>query len=311
MTTSGSAPQSSTGNAPVAVTRTRSVQESLARRVAQVSIAISAVLAVTKITIGLAAGSVSLVSDGFESAADFFTSSLVLLGLWVASKPADQDHPYGHGRFEILVGLVIGAVLVVTGTGISVHAFEERNIHHRPELYAIWPLLASIAVKSILGAAKFRMSRRSGSSGLAADAWNDMVDVLSGSVALAAVLVAVFWVQLSAADHYGGLAIGLIVVFLGLRVIRETVLQLMDTMPDEQQMVQIRRAALRVAGAQGIEKCFARKTGLRYHVDLHLEVDPDLSVRESHEIARSVKNNIKSELEWVEDVLVHVEPHGA
>jgi cation diffusion facilitator family transporter len=311
MTTSGSAPRTSPGNAPVEVIRTRSVQETLARRVAQVSIAISAALAVIKITIGLAAGSVSLVSDGLESAADFFTSGLVLLGLWVAAKPADQDHPYGHGRFEILVGLAIGGVLVATGTGISVHALEERNVRHIPELYAIWPLMGSIVAKSILGAAKFRMSRRSGSSGLAADAWNDMVDVLSGTVALAAVVVSVFRPQLSAADHYGGFAIGLIVVFLGLRVIRETVLQLMDTMPDEQQMAQIRKAGLRVPGAKGIEKCFARKTGLRYHVDLHLEVDPDLTVRESHEIARSVKNTIKSELDWVEDVLVHVEPYGS
>jgi len=294
-----------------AVIRTRSVQESLARRVAQVSIGISAVLATIKIGVGISAGSVSLVSDGFESAADFFTSGLVLLGLWVAAKPADQDHPYGHGRFEILTGLAIGGVLVATGTAISLRAIEERYVRHAPELYAIWPLIGSIAAKSLLGAAKFRMGRRSGSSGLAADAWNDVVDVLSGSVALAAVLLSIFWKQLSAADHYGGFAIGLIVVFLGLRVIRETTLQLMDTMPDEQQVTEIRKVGLLVPGAKGIEKCFARKTGLRYHVDLHLEVDPELTVRESHEIASLVKNTIKSELDWVEDVLVHVEPYGS
>jgi cation diffusion facilitator family transporter len=294
---------------PVAVKRARSVQETLARRVAQVSIGISAVLAFAKIWVGLSAGSVSLISDGFESAGDFFTSGLVLLGLWIAAKPADEDHPYGHGRFEILVGLAIGGVLIATGTVISLRALEERHLRHSPELYAIWPLIGSIIAKSVLGAAKFRMGRRSGSSGLSADAWNDMVDVLSGTVALAAVVVSIRWVQLTAADHYGGFAIGLIVVFLGLRVVRETVLQLVDTMPDEQQMSQIRTVAMRVPGARGIEKCFARKTGLRYHVDLHLEVDPELTVRESHEIARSVKNTIKSELEWVEDVLVHVEPY--
>jgi cation diffusion facilitator family transporter len=294
---------------PVAVKRARSVQETLARRVAQVSIGISAVLAFAKIWVGLSAGSVSLISDGFESAGDFFTSGLVLLGLWIAAKPADEDHPYGHGRFEILVGLAIGGVLIATGTVISLRALEERHLRHSPELYAIWPLIGSIIAKSVLGAAKFRMGRRSGSSGLSADAWNDMVDVLSGTVALAAVVVSIRWVQLTAADHYGGFAIGLSVVFLGLRVVRETVLQLVDTMPDEQQMSQIRTVAMRVPGARGIEKCFARKTGLRYHVDLHLEVDPELTVRESHEIARSVKNTIKSELEWVEDVLVHVEPY--
>jgi cation diffusion facilitator family transporter len=282
----------------------------LARQVAQVSIAISAVLAIVKIGVGMSAGSVALVSDGFESAADFFTSGLVLLGLWVAAKPPDEDHPYGHGRFEILVGLVIGVVLVASGTAISLRALEERDVRHIPALYAIWPLLGSIVAKSVLSVSKFRFSRRSGSSGLAADAWNDMVDVLSGAVALVAVLLSIRWPNLAAADHYGGFAIGFIVIFLGLRVVRETVLQLMDTMPDEGQMIQIRDVGLRVPGAKDIEKCFARKTGLRYHVDLHLEVDPELTVRESHEIATSVKNTIKSELDWIEDVLVHVEPHA-
>jgi cation diffusion facilitator family transporter len=285
--------------------------ERLATRVAWVSIAVSALLAIVKISIGVASGSVALVSDGFESGADFFTAALVLLGLWVASKPADHDHPYGHGRFEILVGLAIGAVLVASGTAISLRALEERYVVHRPALYAIWPLGGSIAIKFFMSAAKFRLSRRSGSSGLKADAWNDLVDVLSGSVALAGVLLAIGWpAELASADHYAGFVIGLIVIFLGFRVVRETVLQLMDTMPDESQMTQIRRVALQVPGAQGIEKCFARKTGLRYHVDLHLEVDPDLTVRASHEIASAVKNTIKAELAWVEDVLVHVEPYG-
>lgn len=93
-------------------------------------------------------------------------------------------------------------------------------------------------------------------------------------------------------------------------MVRETVLQLMDTMPDESQMSQIKSVALKVPGAQGIEKCFARKTGLRYHVDLHLEVDPNLTVKASHDIARAVKHTIKSDLDWIEDVLVHVEPYN-
>ncbi|HML15444.1 MAG TPA: cation diffusion facilitator family transporter [Bryobacteraceae bacterium] len=283
--------------------------ERVARRVALASMILSAALAVVKIPVGVAAGSVALVSDGLESTADFFTSSLVLLGLWVASKPADKDHPYGHGRFETLTALLIGTVLASTGAAISVGALQQRYVQHHPAWYAIWPLIGSIALKSGLSMAKFRFGRRSGSAALIADAWNDMVDVLSGSVALIAVLASIVF-QIASADHYGGFAIGLIVIFIGVRVVRETVLQLMDTMPDEAQMAQIRSAAMRVPGARGIEKCFARKTGLRYHVDLHLEVDPDLTVRESHEIARQVKNTIKSDVAWVQDVLVHVEPHG-
>jgi cation diffusion facilitator family transporter len=286
--------------------------QQLARRVALASIGISVILAVVKIVVGVAADSVALVSDGFESAADFFTSGLVMLGLWVAAKPPDKDHPYGHGRFETLTGLAIGVLLAATGTGICLRALEQRNDQHTPALYAIWPIIGAILVKVALSATKFRFSRRIGSDGLGADAWNDFVDILSGCVALAAVLLSIYMPgNMRAADHYGGFAIGLIVIFMGLRVVRETALHLMDTMPDENQMAQIRAAGLRVPGARGIEKCFARKTGLRYHVDLHLEVDPDLTVRESHEIARAVKRTIKSDLDWVEDVLVHVEPYVA
>jgi cation diffusion facilitator family transporter len=285
-------------------------QERLAMGIAWTSIAVSAVLAAVKIWIGLAANSVAVVSDGFESAADFFTSGLVLFGLWVALKPADTDHPYGHGRFETLIGLAIGVVLVATGTAISIRALEERYVEHTPAAYAIWPLVGSIVAKFALGAGKFSIGKRTGSTSVAADAWNDAVDVLSGGVALIAILLAIHVPGMTAADHYGGFAIGLIVIFLGFRVVRETALHLMDTMPDQDQMVQIRRVALSVEGARAIEKCFARKTGLRYHVDLHLEVDPEMTVRESHELGHTVKETILQKLDWVEDVLVHVEPYS-
>src|SRR4029077_10723866 len=102
-----------------------------------------------------------------------------------------------------------------------------------------------------------------------------------------------------------------IVISAGIRVARDTALQLIDTMPDDQMMEQVRAAACTVAGAKGVEKCFARKTGLRYHVDLHLEVDPEMTVRQSHEIAHEVRLHILDRLNWVADVLVHVEPSPA
>src|SRR6204780_34120 len=274
-----------------------------------VSIAISVTLASIKITVGLAAQSVALVSDGFESAADILMSGLVLFGLWVAAKPADADHPYGHGRFEILTGLAIGAILAIAGAGISWRAISERNDQQTPALFALWPLLGAALLKAILWTTKMRIGKKSGSVALSADALNDAVDMCSGIVALIAVALAVHFPGMQSADHWGGFAVGLFVIFFGLRVVRETALQLMDTMPEGKQMDEIRAAALRVPGTLGIEKCFARKTGLRYHVDLHLEVDPDLTVRASHDIATAVRIAVKNDLEWVEDVLVHVEPH--
>jgi cation diffusion facilitator family transporter len=284
-------------------------QDRSAERVALLSVATSAILAVAKIAIGLSAQSVATVSDGIESAGDVLTSGLVFIALRVSARPADADHPYGHGRVDILAGLAVGVLLVLAGAGICWRSLtvEDRT----PQLYAAWPIAASIITKGLLATAKMRAGRRSRSAALIADAWNDSVDVLSGLTALAAVLIAVYTPGgMPRADQYGGFAIGLIVLFLALRTIQDTALQLMDTMPAPEQMEQIRAVALEVPGALGIDKCFARKTGMRYHVDLHLEVDPNLTVRESHKIAHDVQHHLRNRVDWIEDVLVHVEPYG-
>jgi len=285
--------------------------ERFGRRVALASMLVSAGLAAAKITIGLHANSTAVVSDGLESAGDVLASGLVLLGLIMASKPPDAQHPYGHGRLETLSALVVGIMLVVAGSLISFRSLERASeVQHAPAAYAIWPLIASIAIKSSLSVAKRRYGRKIRSSALVADAWNDTVDVFSGSTALVGLgLTLIDPVKFVAADHWGGCAVGLIVIFLGIRVVRDTTLLLMDTMPDPAALDRIRQVALTVPGALGVEKCFARKTGLQWHVDLHLEVDPAMSVYDSHELATRVRDRLRERLDWVADVLVHVEPH--
>jgi len=285
--------------------------ERVGRRVALLSMLISMGLAGAKIVIGLRANSTAVVSDGLESAGDVLSSGLVLLGLIMAAKPPDVEHPYGHGRLETLSALVVGILLVVAGSLISFRSLERmREVQHAPAAYAIWPLVASIAIKSVLSVTKRRYGRKIRSSALVADAWNDSVDVLSGSTALLALgLTLIDPATFIAADHWGGCAVGLIVIFLGIRIVRDTTLQLMDTMPDPAAMDRIRQVALSVPGALGIEKCFARKTGLKWHVDLHLEVEPSMSVYDSHELATRVRDRVREKLDWVADVLVHVEPH--
>lgn len=280
-------------------------------RAALAGMAISGALAVAKILIGWQAGSQAVIADGVESAADVLSSLAVLISLLVAARPPDEEHPYGHGRFETLTGLLLGHVLSLMGIVIAWRSMALLSSErHAPAAYAIWPLALSIVLKAFLSAYKMRTGRRIGSSAMIADAWNDTVDILSGGVALLAVALAVlFPVQCRHADPIGGVAVGVIIVVLGFRVVRETALHLMDTMPGRGAMKAIRASAMTVAGALQVEKCFARKTGLRYHVDLHLEVDPDLTVRASHSIAEQVRNKVKADLPWVADVLVHVEPH--
>lgn len=282
------------------------------RNVALASIFISGGLATAKILVGLKANSTAVVSDGIESASDVLASSLVLFGLVMAAKPPDAEHPYGHGRLETLSGMAVGIILVVMGAFISVESVRRALISHTPPAaYALWPLALSIAVKSTMYVIKRHYGRKLLSSSLAADAWNDGVDVVSGAVALVAVALESFGgSRFGLADDIGGSMVGFIVILLGVRVVRDTTYQLMDTMPDSRMLEEIRRVAMKVPGSLGIEKCFARKTGLQYHVDLHLEVDPQMTVNDSHEIATQVREKVRHELPWVADVLVHVEPHG-
>jgi cation diffusion facilitator family transporter len=283
-------------------------EELVGRRIALVSMTVGVVLATAKILIGAHVGSTALVSDGCEAAADVLSSAFVYAGLLLASRPPDQEHPYGHGRYETVAGLAVGAILLLSGAAILWNAFARFHENNQLENYALYPLLAAFVLKIALAETKFRIGKRIDSSALRADAWHDITDLLSTSVAFIAISLALINPRLRIADHIGGIFIGLIIVFLSVRVVAQTIGQLVDTMPEPSKMAELRSVVLSVPGTLGIEKCFARRTGLKYHVDLHLEVDPDLTVRQSHEIARLVKRHVKDELRWVADVLIHVEP---
>ncbi|HTT62047.1 MAG TPA: cation diffusion facilitator family transporter [Bryobacteraceae bacterium] len=282
----------------------------IGQRVALAGMAVSGALAAIKITAGLIGHSSAVVADGMESAGDVFAAGIVLLGLTLAAKPADWNHPYGHGRIETVTGLFVGFTLALAGLAISTNALRKIGAATPPPApFVIWPLIGSAVAKGVLSGIKFHYGRKIRSAALVADAWNDSVDILSALAALTAVSFAILAPnRFLPADHWGAFAVGLIVIFTGLRVTRDTTLQLMDTMPDVGSMAKVRGTALTVPGVRGVEKCYARKTGLQYHVDLHLEVDPEITVRQSHEIATHVRIVIKETLPWVADVLVHVEP---
>jgi cation diffusion facilitator family transporter len=280
-----------------------------ARQIAILGMTVSGLLAIIKLTAGWRGHSASVVADGFESTADVFASGLVLIGLIIAERPPDENHPYGHGRVETLTGLLLGVFLFCAGALIAWHGLTGAADALPPASWAVIPLAVSILAKIGLVVVKYRHGRSIGSSSLLADAANDGIDILSGTVALGA-LSLTLWKPLEffRADHYGAFAVGIIVIVSSVRVMLQTSLYLVDTMPDDAAMEKIRDVALSVRNVEGVEKCFARKTGLQYHVDLHLEVDPEITVRASHEIAGRVRDKIREEIPWVADVLVHVEP---
>jgi len=280
------------------------------RRVALASIAASVLLASANIIVGLLTRSSSVLATGVEFAGDVLASSIVLLGMIVAVKPPDSDHPYGHGRIETLAAFVVGLILLAGGVGICWNSLRAiGDLHPPPSGSAVAVLIFAATVRGVMSAVKFRVGRRINSAALVADAFNDTVDILAAMVALTAVGLAMYDAdRFLAADHYGGFAVGVIVVLTAMRVLRDAALELMDTMPSGEMIEHVRASAAQVPGVLGVDKSYARKTGFRYHVDLHIEVDPRLTVAESHAIAGRVRSRVRDEIGWVADVLVHVEP---
>jgi len=279
------------------------------RLVAFAGICASLVLAIINIAVGISADSRSVLATGIEFAGDVLASSLVLIGIIVAAKPADAQHPYGHGRVETLSAFVLGLILMAAGVLVSVNSLQGIGERHQaPGAWAVVALLVAIAIRTVMARIKFRVGRRHSSAALVADAWNDTVDILAATTALVAVGLAMYDTRFLAADHYGGAAVGVIVVLTGLRVLRDASLELMDTMPGDDKIDDIRRVARQVEGVLGVDKTYARKTGFSYHVDLHIEVDPHMTVAASHQVAGRVRSLVREQLPWVADVLVHVEP---
>jgi cation diffusion facilitator family transporter len=263
-----------------------------------------------KLTAGYLAGSLAVIADGLESAGDVVSTLILWVGLQVAARPADAEHPYGHGRYEMLAAQAIGVLLVVSGGVLGFAAYQRfRESQDAPEAWALGVLAVSIVVKLILARWKRNVAQASGSSALFADSQNDALDVASGCIAFLALGLAAwrpaefFW-----ADAVGGALIAGLVALLGVQVLVQSSYALLDTMPPPARLAEIREAALSVPGAWDIEKVHARKTGFQFHVDLHLEVDPHASVESAHRVAGAVRQNIRKQVPWVADVLIHIEP---
>jgi cation diffusion facilitator family transporter len=209
-----------------------------------------------------------------------------------------------------LAALIVGLILAGGGAVICYQSVQSIGLRHAPPgASAAVALVVAIVLRGVMSTVKFRIGRRLGSSALIADAWNDAVDILSAAAALTAVGLTTYDpVVFLAADHYGGFVVGIVVVITGIRVLRDASLELVDTMPSPELTRAIVDVARSVPGVEGIDKVFARKTGLQHHIDLHLEVLPSLTVAAAHAISGHVRATLRRDLPWVADVMVHVEP---
>ena len=273
--------------------------------------ALNGSLALVKLVTGIAGHSQALIADAIESFGDIFSSAIVWGGLTIASRPADEDHPYGHGKAEPLAALAIALMLIGAAAVIAVQAIDGiRGPSESPAAYTLAVLLVVIVVKEKMYRYEARTARRIGSTAVIVDAWHHRSDALTSAVAAGGIAIAlVGGERYAVADDWAALAACLVIVFNGLRFARSAVYELMDTTPDTSLIESIQEAALEIEGAKFVEKVLVRKTGPHLYVDLHLEVDAALTVSTAHRIGHDVKDLIVKRWPRVADVLVHVEPH--
>lgn len=281
------------------------------RRVSAAGIAVNGVLAVVKLTAGIAGHSYALVADAVESFGDIFSSTIVWGGLAIAAKPADDNHPYGHGKAEPLAALVVALMLIAAGAGIAVEAIHEIRVpHHAPAPFTLAILVLVVVAKETMYRYAFRTGARIGSTAVVVDAWHHRSDAMTSAAAGVGITIALIGGKgYESADDWAALAACAVILANGFRFARTAVMELMDTLPQAVPADEIRATALAIDGARGVETILIRKMGPMWYVDLHLEVDPQITVARGHGIAHDVKDAIMAKWPAVADVLVHVEPH--
>jgi cation diffusion facilitator family transporter len=279
-------------------------------RVALLGLFINVLVASAKITAGIFGNAYVLIADGIESALDIAGSVIIWGGLKVAARPPDATHPYGHGKAEPIAAVLVAIGVLAAALGIAIQSVRELfRPHHGPAPFTLVVLIVVVVVKEVLYRYVIRLGRDVESTALQTDAWHHRTDALTSIAAFIGISLALIggkaW---QGADDWAAIfACGLIGAN-GYRLLKPALYEIMDTAPRGEIIDRVRTAAAAVPGVMEIDKCFARKMGLSFYVDLHVKVNGNISVREGHDIAHQVKRAIQETDPRIADVLVHVEP---
>jgi len=273
-------------------------------------VVLNLVLAGLKFAGGIWGGSYALIADGVESLLDIFTSLLAWTGIRMAARPPDENHPYGHGKAEPLAALAVALVIFAAAGWIAVHAVEEILTPHRSPHWGTLPLLALIvAVKYGFSRRLLAAGEREGSTALGAEGWHHYSDALTSAAAFIGIAIAVAGGEgYAAADDWAALLACIVIVRNGVGVFNRALGDVMDLAVPPAFEARVREVAAGVAGVRGLDKCRVRRSGLSHLVDLHVEVDPELSVSRGHDIAGAVKHALLGSPLRITDVVVHIEP---
>lgn len=273
-------------------------------------LALNALLAGGKLAAGILGHSHALTADAVESLTDMFSSLVVWRGLVVAAEPADQDHPYGHGKAEPIAAATVSALLLIAAVWICVRSsLEGFRPHPAPAPFTLGVLLVAVGIKEGLFRYIRGVSQSADSSALRTDAWHHRSDALTSLAAALGIGISLAGgPRYAVADDIAAIVAALIIAWTGWRLLRQALNELMDRSPSEEMLEQVRQTGESVAGVTRVEKCLARKMGYQFYVDMHVQVDPQMTVERAHGIAHEVKDRVRKRMPAVRDVLVHIEP---
>ncbi|MGE4170021.1 MAG: cation diffusion facilitator family transporter [Candidatus Margulisiibacteriota bacterium] len=268
-------------------------------------------LAIVKGAAGFFGHSYALIADAVESLSDAFLSVVIWLGITVSTKPPDENHPYGHGKAEPITALIGATALLVMAFGIGWHSLSqlgtEKPVPHR---FTLFVLLGVILIKELA----FRYLHKTGkdlhSTALKTDAWHHRSDALTSVAAFIGIAVAIVGgPEYRSADNWAAVLAAIVIGFNALMLMRPAFSELMDEAPDPLLREKVIKAAESQDNIRAVETCHLRKAGLTYFVELHLEVDPEMTVYVSHALAHAVKEKLLGQFPMIADVLIHIEPH--
>ena len=270
----------------------------------------SFILAAIKIFSGIVGNSYALTADGIESLTDIFTSSIVLTGLYFASKPADEDHPYGHGKAEPFSGIAVALGIFIAAFVIIIQSIDEIiTPHHAPAPFTLIVLILVIITKETLFRFVIKVGTSVNSIALKSDAWHHRSDAITSAAAFIGISIALIGGDgYESTDDFAALFASIIIIINAYRIFKPALYELLDTAPPIHITQKVRDVAGKVENVMGIDKCFVKKMGFDYFVDIHVLVDANLPVYKGHEIAHQVKAELMKEFSNIGDVLVHIEP---
>ena len=271
---------------------------------------INAALAIVKLVAGIVGNTYALVADGVESTADIFASLIVWGGLRVASRDPNDDYPFGYGKAESVAAVVVAMMIIAAALGIGYEAIREiRTPHQSPAPWTLLVLVGVLIVKLILYRRTRSIGAQAHSTAGQADASHHLSDAITSAAAFLGIAIALWggpgW---ESADDWAALFASVVICYNGVLLVRPALHALMDRMPGSEIVEPVRRAASAVDSVLAVEKLSARKAGMVYYVDIHVQADPLMSLHDAHELSGAVKSAIRASVPKVAGVLVHMEP---